>query len=174
MESEAVRSLLLRRLKRPKGTDAKAADRRKLWKANPKNGCWEWLGSLSKGYGIFYDHITKKSKGSHRAVYEIAKGKIPKKLHIDHLCRNTKCVNPDHLEAVTCQENVLRGIGVTAMNARKEKCNSGHILNKANTKISAKGWRLCIECMRFWERKRTLRLWLQRRADGKPIKRRII
>ena len=32
----------------------------------------------------------------------------------DHLCRNTACVNPAHLEIVTSRENTLGGIGIDA------------------------------------------------------------
>lgn len=46
--------------------------------------------------------------GAHRLAYMRAKGAIPRGFHIDHLCRVTNCVNPDHLEAVTPGENVRR------------------------------------------------------------------
>jgi len=36
------------------------------------------------------------------------KGEIPKGLVIDHLCNIKKCVNPEHLEAVTYGENTQR------------------------------------------------------------------
>lgn len=45
---------------------------------------------------------------------------------VDHLCRNTSCVNPAHLEAVTNKENTLRGLTVTAINAQKTACAAGH------------------------------------------------
>jgi hypothetical protein len=34
--------------------------------------------------------------------------KIPDGLTLDHLCRNKSCVNPDHLEPVTREENTVR------------------------------------------------------------------
>jgi hypothetical protein len=37
----------------------------------------------------------------HRLVYELVRGPIPAGQHIDHLCGVRRCVNPDHLEAVT-------------------------------------------------------------------------
>lgn len=49
-----------------------------------------------------------KHVGAHRLAYELARGPIPAGFHVDHLCRVTNCVNPDHLEAVPPRENVRR------------------------------------------------------------------
>jgi hypothetical protein len=47
--------------------------------------------------------------GAHRFAYLEFVGPIPDGLVLDHLCRNKKCVNPDHLEPVTNAENLRRG-----------------------------------------------------------------
>lgn len=69
--------------------------------------CWEWTAYTNHdGYGEF--QLNGKKERAHCLSYENAKGKIPDKLEIDHLCRNRKCVNADHLQAITHKENVRR------------------------------------------------------------------
>jgi hypothetical protein len=60
------------------------------------NGCWEWAGPLDKnGYGVI--NQGQRRIFAHRVVYEINFGPIPQGLEPDHLCRNRRCVRPDHL-----------------------------------------------------------------------------
>ena len=71
------------------------------------SGCWNWTGTLDRdGYAQY--HRNRKTKKGHRISYEWHNGKIPFGLTIDHLCKNKCCVNPEHLEAVTAQENGRR------------------------------------------------------------------
>ena len=81
----------------------------RFWsKVSKGAACWEWRGALfPNGYGCF--SLDGQSIGAHRFSYELAFGPIPSTLCLDHLCRNKKCVNPAHLEAVTVVENVRRG-----------------------------------------------------------------
>jgi hypothetical protein len=77
---------------------------------------------------------------------------IPERYVIDHLCRNTLCVNPDHLRAVTDRVNVLAGFGVVAMQARQTHCKRGHALVGENVIVRANR-RWCRECKRERDRK---------------------
>jgi len=85
--------------------------------------CWEWQGSIStQGYGRIAAGGSAETSGSplytHRVMYELRVGPIPGGLEIDHLCRNRRCCNPAHLEAVTRRENVMRGDAPALLRAR--------------------------------------------------------
>lgn len=107
------------------------------------------------GYGTFPS--LKRAIGTvyaHRAAYIRWKGEIEPGLVIDHICRERRCVNPDHLEAVTNRLNILRGVGATAINARKTHCKRGHEFTPENTWVY-QGMRRCRECGRIANRSRS-------------------
>lgn len=109
--------------------------------------CEPWTGYLDEdGYGRV--QADGKWKMAHRVAYEQEVGAIPQSKVVDHLCRNRACVNVDHMEIVTVMENVLRGTGVTAQNAMKLFCKSGHPLSGENLLIDGRGRRACKECGR--------------------------
>lgn len=118
------------------------------------NGCWVWKASLfSTGYGCF--NVDGRIAKAHRFAYEVCVCPVPDNKQLDHLCRNRACVNLAHLEIVTHQENTLRGVGLTAQNARKTHCPQGHPYDEVNTKVYD-GRRYCRACRR--ERKRLSRI----------------
>lgn len=110
--------------------------------------CWVYQGSSSSRYGT----ITYRSEGveyrvmAHRLSYEYFMGPIGEGLQIDHLCRNTKCVNPTHLEPVTPRINSLRSRGPAAINSAKTHCKRGHPLNGDNLVTQVDGRRNCKAC----------------------------
>ena len=140
------------------------------------NGCWLWTGSItSDGYGQFGDDF--KVYAAHRWAYETYIGPIPEGLVLDHTCHKSdecpggkcihrRCVNPEHLEPVTTQENTRRGcIGqrgkITGQRQReKTHCPKGHEYTPENT-YTWKGHRNCKTCMaaaaRKYEHKRPKR-----------------
>lgn len=105
--------------------------------------CWIWNGA-----GARYGHLTvnKKTISSHRFSYEIASGKVPSGLVLDHLCRNGMCVRPSHIEAVQPFENTLRGKNIIAINSKKKRCVRGHWLRGRNLAIDRRGHRQCRSC----------------------------
>lgn len=109
------------------------------------SGCWVWTGGKSpSGYGV--TSIDRRQVRVHRAVYELFVGPIPAGLQLDHLCRVRACCNPDHLEPVTCRENLLRGQTRAAENALKDRCPKGHPYDGFGTRPSGASRRWCKTC----------------------------
>lgn len=99
----------------------------RFWsKVDKTDTCWLWTAALVKGYGRFTSDV--RQMGAHRWSYEALVGPIPEGLTLDHLCRNPRCVNPDHLEPVTQRENVARI-------PRKTHCPQGHPFTAENTYV---------------------------------------
>lgn len=88
--------------------------------------CWIWTGTTS-GTKTKYPCFRVSTNASdshnyaHRWSYEYHKGPIPEGWEVDHLCRRILCVNPEHLDAVTPQENKVR--------TRLAVCSKGHDLS---------------------------------------------
>jgi HNH endonuclease len=98
-------------------------------------GCWNWLGYKRDGYGSAH-RDDGRTVIAHRYVYELLVGPVPAGLELDHLCRNRPCVNPEHLEPVTRQENRRRATYTT--------CRRGH-----QDYVSTPTTRYCRSCERL-------------------------
>lgn len=117
----------------------KASDTARFWAKVDRSGgpdaCWLWRAGLNPdGYGDF--GLLRRAIRAHQVV----KGRAPKGLEIDHLCRVRHCVNPAHLAFVTHAENVARGGW-----AMKTHCPKGHAYDVANT-TTYRGKRYCNAC----------------------------
>lgn len=87
----------------PRGGKTVPLEARFWGKVNERDldGCWPWLGALSKGYGVIGSGKNKVLK-AHRVVWEWAHGRpVPDGHEVHHICVNRACVNPLHLQAVT-------------------------------------------------------------------------
>jgi hypothetical protein len=115
--------------------------------------CWLWTASASRGYGQLGDGAGGLVL-AHRFAYELLIGPIPEDLELDHLCRNTRCVKPGHLEPVTYRENVLRSTNPIAQKSRQTHCIHGHEFTADNTYRKPNGGRQCKTCRRHTDRTR--------------------
>jgi len=117
-------------------------------KFNEETWCWDWVGTtLQRGYGHF--KLKRKIWRSHRLSYLIHKGDLIEGLTLNHLCRNRKCCNPDHLEQITSKENILCGESFSAVNKRKTHCKRGHEFTEENTINLSRNRRECRKCRKL-------------------------
>lgn len=147
-----------------------------------ESGCWEYTGPVHfPGYGRLGWSTGGRGRASrsvHRLMYEHHRGPIPEGLVLDHLCHNPetcrpereedcrhrRCCNPDHLQAVTMRENILRGSAPSANAVRVRRCPQGHPYDHRNTYLY-RGARYCKACM--YERNKIARA--KRKSQRTPI-----
>lgn len=127
---------------------------------DPQTGCWNWLRLTDKkGYGRF-QYGTKDQRLAYNVSYGLMIGDIPEGLQLDHLCRNTACINPYHLEPVTGAVNMARA------GAAKTHCPSGHSYTQENTVLLPNGTRRCRTCRTISQRADKARQKEARKARG--------
>jgi hypothetical protein len=133
--------------------------------------CWIWTGARFRtGYASVY-MTTPERRGArlaHHVVYELLVGPIPEGHELDHTCHSEAvaagtcaggwdcphrpCCNPEHLEPVTPQENMLRGASPAARHARVTHCPKDHPYEGENLYLRPNGSRVCRACLREQKR----------------------
>lgn len=108
-------------------------------KVEKTDTCWNWTGARTArrperpqapakpGYGSI--NINGRPFYAHRASWLMHNGPLIPGLVIDHLCENTLCVNPEHLQQVTNQENSMRSPRHSVNHGgyhKKTHCKYGH------------------------------------------------
>jgi hypothetical protein len=111
--------------------------------------CWVWTGKAGHGNNPERRYGRWKRFGIEEPVHRLGLREfgvqIPAGYEVDHLCRNTLCVRHNHLEAVTHEENMARGV-----RARATQCKQGHEYSVENTRYAIKDGRrirICRACL---------------------------
>lgn len=127
----------------------------RFWSKTAQTDCIVWQGAQnSKGYGCFA--IDRVAQLAHRLAWEDVHGPIPDGMTIDHLCRVRNCVNVEHLELVTNQENMRRAKALVI----GDECGAGHRIDSEADLYRREGrtGAECRECRRASGRRARERL----------------
>lgn len=127
----------------------------------PPTGCWETPETPSKKV-YFQASIANTMFLVHRLVYSHFVGEILEGCQLDHLCRNKRCANFEHLEAVTPGENLRRSGCITSLNAKKTHCPQGHPYDEKNTQVKPGGGRHCRKCHQEYKKRKRLQELLKK------------
>jgi hypothetical protein len=164
----------------------------RFWKKVDKNGpvpplrpelgpCWLHQGIPDKVTGYVRCEINRVRDYVHRFAYRALVAAIREGNEIDHQCHNAdpscpsnasclhrRCVNPEHLEAVTHRENLYRSPNNPAVkNGLKTHCPKGHPYDVANTQVTPNGGRACRACNRAAQQRFRERVTNLSRSNGR-------
>lgn len=116
----------------------------------PNTGCWLWTGATNgPGYGNL--GVDGHNRVAHRIAYLLARGELPPGVEIDHRCRQPACCNPAHLEPVTHEENIRRGLH----GELRTHCARGHDQRPRGARRPNGRCRACFNAdMQLWREKR--------------------
>lgn len=120
-------------------------------KIEVRGECWLWTGALQPD-GYARTVIDGVRMGVHEAAHLLFVGAVPDGLELDHTCRVRHCCRPDHLEAVTREENMrrMRRPREAARTWTATHCVNGHEYTADNTYIDpSQAHRRCRECARI-------------------------
>lgn len=112
----------------------------------PDRGCWISNYSVgSHGYAQIGWCVpgSRRSRMAliHRVAYVARRGPIPDDMTVDHMCKQRKCCNPDHLRLLDNFENARRTSG---RDWPLGVCINGHPNSQLHTQASGK--RVCRVC----------------------------
>lgn len=119
--------------------------------------CWNWQGCVnSRGYGCIASGKRGKTALVHRVAVLVRDGELDDEAQIDHLCRNRRCVRPDHLDVVDGAGNQRRSAAARGHHIGG-KCHAGHLLTEETVYYHPRGQLVCRLCARE-----------QRKPNGRP------
>jgi hypothetical protein len=102
----------------------------RFWQSVDKSGeCWVWIShTFRDGYGKFKGPGPEhKTFQSHRFVYALEVGEIPKGMFVCHHCDNPPCVNPKHLFLGTALDNKRDCIAKGRANFQRKRAASNEV-----------------------------------------------
>jgi hypothetical protein len=116
------------------------------WEADAD--CWiSTYSTASHGYAQIGWQTKQERKVvlAHRAAWEHVNGPVPPGMTIDHLCKQRRCVNPQHLRVLDNFENARRTSG---RDWPMGECANGHPNSELYTQPSGKI--VCRPCKQRW------------------------
>lgn len=152
------------------GLVSKSSLDERFWAKVDRSGdCWIWTAATNGRYGVIGGRRSRFY--AHRLSVLLDGREIPEGMQIDHLCRNTLCVNPKHLDVVTPKENWRRipreGLPCVRRSRTRTHCSKGHELSPENV-FYKKGetFRRCRACHRIQTARFRLKLKQGTNHDG--------